>query len=440
MKNLYFLISFLLLGASSMAQCPTVDINRDDWSIHSFDTEETNGEGPNNGHAIHAIDGSNDTFWHTRWQNFTATFPHFIAIDMGAEYDIAGITFTSRFDNNMTKPKDYEIFLSIDGEDWGTIQSGGVLTYDNPEASGQTTSFDFGAVTARYFKLVFHSAYDGGPHSAISEIYAVAVDGSEGCTATGQNNQILTFDPIPKQYIFSDDITLEASTNTDLPITFSIDEGPATLTGNVLSLTGQAGTVSVTAMQEGNDTYYPIAQTHSFQVIDVSTIVPEVFTGLVESTPILMPELMPYKLYAGATTEESEALHISEISFEVNGEMLQSVDNLGYFSAWWTPTEYGQHNIVITATSSNGMQAQIERNITVSDAIETTTVTTLQNAVIDFGTIGSQWYYGTYTLPQSVGSFQSIIADFDVTCPSVPGGCDDWDRLAYVQIKNKDDK
>src|SRR5690606_7110323 len=109
------------------------------------------------------------------------------------------------------------------------IQSGGVLMYDNPQASGQTTGFSFGAVTARYFKMVFHSAYDGGPHSAISEIYAVALDGSEGCTATGQNNQSIVFDAIPKQYTFSEDITLSASTNTDLPITYILNDGPATL-------------------------------------------------------------------------------------------------------------------------------------------------------------------------------------------------------------------
>jgi len=438
MKNFYFLIGSLLFGGSLLAQCPTVDISRDDWSIHSFDTQEANGEGPNNGKAIHAIDGNDNTFWHTRWQNFTAEYPHFIAVDMGAEYDISGITFTSRFDNPQTKPKDYELFLSNDGEDWGLLQSGGTLMYENPGASGQETGFSFGAVSARYFKLVFHSAYDGGLHSAISEIYAVALDGSEGCTATGQNNQIIAFDPIPKQYTYSDDITLNASTNTELPITYILDDGPATINGNVLSLTGEAGTVIVTALQEGNENYYAAALTQSFQVVDVSAIVPEVFSGLQESSPILMPELMPYRLYAGAQTEESEALSIENISFEVNGDVLQSIDNDGYFSAWWTPTEYGEHNIVITATSSNGMESQIERTLTVSNDIETTTATTLQNAVIDWGTIGSQWYYGTYSLPQSVGSFESIIADFSVTCPNVPGGCDDWDRLAYVQIKNKD--
>src|SRR5690606_17118876 len=138
--------------------------------------------------------------------------------------------------------------------------------------------------------------------------------------------------------------------------------------------------------QAGNAEYYPITQTQTFQVVDVSTIVPEVFSGLVESTPILMPELMAYKLYASAVTEESEALGIAHVSFEVNGEVLESIDNLGYFSAWWTPSEYGDHHIVITATSSNGMEAQIERTVTVSNDIETTTATTLESAVIDFGT------------------------------------------------------
>lgn len=438
MKTVYILICSLLVGGSLMAQCPTVEIDRSTWSIHSFDTEETTGEGPNNGRAIHTIDGNNSTFWHTRWQNFTAQYPHFIAVDMGAEYDISGVSFTSRFDNNQTKPKDYELFLSTDGVDWGLVQSAGTLQYDNPAASGQETGFNFAPVTAKYFKLVFHSAYDNGPHSAISEIYAVAVDGSDGCTATGQNNQIISFDPIAKQYTDSEDLVLNASANTELPITYVLDSGPAILNGDVLSFTGESGSVVVSAIQEGNAEYYAATATQSFEVVDLSTVMPEVHTGLLESSPVLMPELMPYKLYASAQTEESEALNITHISFSVNGDLLESINNDGYYSAWWTPSEYGEHNIVITATSSNGMQSQMERNLTVSNAIETTTAPTLQNAVIDWGTIGSQWYYGTYQLPQSVGAFESIMADFIVTCPGVPGGCDDWDRLAYVQIKNRD--
>lgn len=437
MKKVYTFTTLFLLSLGLLAQCPTVSIDRDSWTVESFDTEETNGEGPNNGHAIHAIDGDDATFWHTQWQDFEAGFPHFIAIDMGAEYPIEGISLTTRFDSPNNKPENFELYLSNDPGDWGEPQAAGDLIYDDPEGSGALAAFNFGAVNARYFKLVFHSATDNSNHSVISEIYATALDGSEGCTATGQSNQILTFDQIPQQYTDSPDMELEASSNSGLPITFTVDEGPATLNDNMLSLTGEAGMVTVTAHQAGNETYYPDSLSRTFEVVDLSIIAPEVSSGLSEANPIKMPQLMAYRLYANARTEEAEALDIADITFEVDGDAIESEGSDGHFMAWWTPQEYGDHEIVITAISSNGMESEIVRNVTVSNSIETTTATTLDGAVIDLGTIGSQWYYGTYELPQSVGAFEQIIADFAVTCPNVPGGCDDWDRLAYVQIKNK---
>lgn len=437
MKKIYLIFFLMSMAVGLLAQCPTVEIDRGGWTIHSFDTEETSGEGPNNGRAIHAIDGNNNTFWHTRWQNFDATFPHFIAIDMGEEHDIEGISFTTRFDSPNNKPKDYELFLSNDGEEWGMVQSGGELVYDNPDGSGAMTSFSFGAVTARYFKLEFSSAYGNGNHSVISEIYATALDGSEGCAATGQNNQLLSFEAISKKYTDDPDFELEASTNSGLPITFEVEAGPAVVTGTTVSLTGEAGMVTINAIQAGNSEYYSVTVSRTFEVVDLSIVVPEVHTTLLESESIKMPELMAYRLYATGTTQESQALSIEDITFEVNGEEVPSEGSYGYFSAWWTPTTYGEHEIVITAVSSNGQQSVTQRTVTVEDVIETVTYNTLEDAVIDFGTIGSQWYYGTYNLPQSVGAYDKIIADFDVTCPSVPGGCDDWDRLAYVQIKDK---
>ena len=434
---MYLLAAAFLTGISVFAQCPTVEISRDNWTIESVDSEETNGEGPNNGHAIHAIDGNNDTFWHTKWQNTDASFPHFISIDMGSEYDIAGIDVTTRFDSPNNKPKGYELYLSLDAVNWDPVQAAGELVYDNPGGSGAFASITFSAVTARYFKLVFSSAWDNGNHAVISEIYAHAWDGSPGCEATGQNNQVISFDAIPKHYTDDADFELNATSNSGLPVTYTVEEGPAVVNGNVVSLTGEGGTVTITASQEGNDDYYPASVSRTFEVVDLSTIAPEISTNLLDNSQIKMPALMAYRLYANAVTEEAEMLNIESITFTVDGQELDAEGEYGHFSAWWTPDSYGAHTIVMTATSSNGMQNQLQRTVTVSDEIETTTAVTLEDAIIDFGTIGSQWYYGTYELPQSVGAFDKIMAYFSVSCPAVPGGCDDWDRLAYVQIRNE---
>ena len=236
MKKIY-LILMVIFANYYYSQCISVDIPRTSWSVHSFDTEEANGEGPNNGRAVHSIDGNINTFWHSRWQNYTPTFPHFIAIDLGQQYPVNGLRITSRNDSGNNKPKDYEVYLSNDGVNWDPIQSKGDFVYPNPAGSGQTSSISFGAVNARYFKLVVLSSYSDGNHTVIAEINATQISGA-GCQATGQNNQILLFPEISKKYTSDPPFQLEATTNTGLPITYTVESGPATVSGNTVTLTG----------------------------------------------------------------------------------------------------------------------------------------------------------------------------------------------------------
>ena len=53
-------------------------------------------------------------------------------------------------------------------------------------------------------------------------------------------------------------ITLQATASTGLPVRFTVESGRATIAGNVLTLTG-AGTVQVSAIQDGNIVYSPSA-------------------------------------------------------------------------------------------------------------------------------------------------------------------------------------
>lgn len=434
MKLLYT-FTLILIHLSFYAQCDSEMINRDNWSVHSFDTEESNGEGPNNGRASDCIDGNINTFWHTRWQNYTSEFPHFIAIDMGETYPINGISMSSRNDSSNNKPKGFELFLSSDGENWTALQAAGDLMYPNVNGNGQTAEFSFGAVNARYFKLVFHSNYSNDNHIVISELYATRITG-DGCDATGQLNQILTMNEIPSHYSTDEPFTLEASSNTETPIQYEIVSGPATVNENQVSLTGDGGMVTVRAFQAENETYYEAEAIREFNVINLSTINPEIITNLSESYPIEMPELYAYKLSARGTIDEGETLSVDDIEFWVNGEMLSSEDSDNASYAWWTPSNYGTHQIDIKAIASNGNTHTESFNINVTNEINSRDVITLQNAVIDWGSTGSQWFYGTYTMPQSVGAYNQIMGEFNVTCPNVAGGCDDWDRLGYLQIKN----
>ena len=129
---------------------------------------------------------------------------------MGAVYPINGLSIRSRHDNPYNKAKGDELYLSLDGEDWEPLQAAGDLIYPNPNDADQIASFEFGAVNAQFFKLVFNTNYSNDNHVAIAEIKATQISG-EGCSATGQNNQVLVFDEIEQHYTTDNDFELSAS-------------------------------------------------------------------------------------------------------------------------------------------------------------------------------------------------------------------------------------
>ena len=73
---------------------------------------------------------------------------------------------------------------------------------------------------------------------------------------TGKLEQTISFDAIADHTYGDLSFSLYAAANSGLAVTFSIVSGPATLLGNVLSITG-AGQVIVRADQAGNDLYDP---------------------------------------------------------------------------------------------------------------------------------------------------------------------------------------
>ena len=88
---------------------------------------------------------------------------------------------------------------------------------------------------------------------------SVTEAGAQGIT------QAITFPPIPDQLLGAQ-VSLQATTSSGLPVTYTLVSGPATLSGSTLTLTG-LGTVTVEADQAGNSTYQAAAPvTVSFAV------------------------------------------------------------------------------------------------------------------------------------------------------------------------------
>ena len=163
---------------------------------------------------------------------------------------------------------------------------------------------------------------------------------------------------------------------------------------------------------------------------------PELTTRLTEAYPIEMPTLKAYPIYMNASVEEPD--EISEVKISIDGNEFDAVADEGFYYYLWTPESYGNHEIIMTATTVNGGETSITRNIVVTNSASDQIVTSLEDVVIEFGGENSRWYYGTYTFPQFVGAYNDITAYLDVACPSIPGGCDDWDRWAFIDIKAPD--
>ena len=160
-------------------------------------------------------------------------------------------------------------------------------------------------------------------------------------------------------------------------------------------------------------------------------------TRLSAAYPIEMNSLDDYYLVTANVTTEADGAAITSVTFTIDGvEYTASNPVISHYEYWWTPASFGSHTISISATDSNGNTANHTTTVEVANPLGDRTVQTFENALIDWTSLSSQWAYGTFNLPQSVGVYENIIANFSVSCPNITGGCDDWDRLCWVQIQN----
>lgn len=435
-KILLLIFNLLIINVISYACDTTRVADKSGWRVVFVDCEELTGEGANNGHAIHCFDGDSSTFWHTEWQNASYEYPHEIQIDLGDTLDINGFSFLTRNNNNRNgRINDYAFYVSMDSLNWGEPQSLGVLQYPQPNSGVQQSAHVyFGAVRGRFVRLVGYSSVAGDKHVMLAEL---DIYHDTECAATGQNNQVIYATSIPRQLSTNQPFAVSAYASSQLPLSFEIVSGPATISDSVLTLTGEGGEVVVRISQVGNEEFYPAEVTLSFEVINLMDYAPEVTLKLTENYPLQMPRLLPYLLHASTSIQETEYLSVTGVQYIIDGqEPVDAVFEDGDFASWWTPSDFGSHTIIALATGSNGNVAADTVSIQVTNDAQNQTVQTFNEAVIDMGTIGSQWYYGSYELPQFVAAYDSIHAYLNVSCPPVPGGCDDWDRMAYIQVKD----
>ena len=139
-------------------------LSKTDWKIVSFTTEEASGEGSNNGHAKHLIDGNVETFWHSRWQGGSDPLPYEIIIDMNHRVKIAQIELLPRGRGSNNPIKVIRFEASEDGTNWESI---GQFGFTNQDAA---LKYYVKSSTARYIKLVIPDGVGNGTVAAIREL------------------------------------------------------------------------------------------------------------------------------------------------------------------------------------------------------------------------------------------------------------------------------
>ncbi len=134
-------------------------IPQNEMTIDSVDSEESNGL------AFLMLDGNPATHWHTEYLSSTPSHPHEIHLDLGGDYPVTGFLYTPRQVGSNGRMADYEFYISMDGNNWGSAMASGTWT-DGTEQQ----EVDINQTTARYIRLVALSEVNGNPWTSIAEL------------------------------------------------------------------------------------------------------------------------------------------------------------------------------------------------------------------------------------------------------------------------------
>lgn len=244
--------------------------------------------------------------------------------------------------------------------------------------------------------------------------------------------QAITFPQIPNKLISDPPFVLDGSASSGLQVTYEVVSGPAIVVGNIVTLTGVPGQVTIKASQPGNGVFDPAADIfNSFQVLDPATFVPVTDARSPLSGDVFVPNLGPIQLAAISTIDYSDLFSVDDVKFQVNGETLNAKDwGNNHYTGWWTPPSYGAYTLEIISTNNFGSSSTETVNFTVVQDAADMVANAGQEVWLDVN-VGVQVVEAE--LPCYAGAFDEIIATLDITCP--PGGCDPWDRISGIEVK-----
>ncbi len=244
--------------------------------------------------------------------------------------------------------------------------------------------------------------------------------------------QAISFPPIPDQITSAAPFDIVATATSGLPVQFEVVSGPASVSGNTVTLTGAPGEVTVRATQPGNATFNAATPVvNKFMVIDPMAHVPDIEARHPLAGDVYVPVLSKILLSAYSTITYPALFNVQEVKFIINSETIPAQTfNNGHFIAWWTPPNWGTYTLTIVSTNNYGASAEETVNINIVQTAVTTQVVAAQNVWLSPNNV-TQTVQAD--LPSYLGAFDNITATLAVTCP--PGGCGEWDRVASVDMK-----
>ncbi len=218
-------------------------------------------------------------------------------------------------------------------------------------------------------------------------------------TISGGAAQTITFTPPASPVTFGvAPITLSATANSGLPVTFSVISGPAMVRGGTLTITG-AGTVVVAAHQAGNADYTAAAQVT--QTIIVNKDTPSLSLMVTPATPTYGTLLTFTGASAPAGSTSTEFSFLIDKGTANSAILPATVQTNGTVTATYGQLKAGAHTVELDFSGTQNYAAATSPSVSVNVAQATPTITWTPAASIPYGTNAASLLNATANTPGS---------------------------------------
>ena len=148
-------------------------------SQHSASTAEGT-----DGAASNVIDNNPNTYWHSVWGNSNINLPQSVTLKLDETKQIYKFAYTPRQNSSSGRIKQYEISVSVDGQEFTSVASG--MWQD----TNQIQYVEFVPTNARYVKLTAYEAYAGGAKQSCAVAEINLYEYSDGVIETGDKTKL----------------------------------------------------------------------------------------------------------------------------------------------------------------------------------------------------------------------------------------------------------